>query len=61
VAALKFLYGVETNIRYEKVYSVSRLVERLMGIVVPKNKAIVGDNAFAHESGIHVHGFSKGP
>jgi isopropylmalate/citramalate/homocitrate synthase-like protein len=60
-AALKFLYGVETNIRYEKIYSVSRLVERLMGIVVPKNKAIVGDNAFAHESGIHVHGILGSP
>ncbi|MEM1965670.1 MAG: 2-isopropylmalate synthase [Candidatus Caldarchaeum sp.] len=60
-AALKFLYGVETNIRFEKIYKVSRLVEKLMGIVVPKNKAIVGDNAFAHESGIHVHGILGNP
>ncbi|MEM2237671.1 MAG: 2-isopropylmalate synthase [Candidatus Caldarchaeum sp.] len=60
-AALKFLYGVETNIRFENVYKVSRLVEKLMGITVPKNKAIVGDNAFAHESGIHVHGILGNP
>ncbi|MCS6769290.1 MAG: 2-isopropylmalate synthase [Candidatus Caldarchaeum sp.] len=60
-ASLKFLYGVETNIRFEKIFRVSRLVERLMGITVPKNKAIVGDNAFAHESGIHVHGILGSP
>ncbi|MEM2096229.1 MAG: 2-isopropylmalate synthase [Candidatus Caldarchaeum sp.] len=60
-ASLKFLYGVETNINFEKVYRVSRLVEKLMGISVPKNKAIVGDNAFAHESGIHVHGILGSP
>ncbi len=61
VAALRFLYGVETGIKFEKIFRVSRLVERLMGITVPKNKAIVGDNAFAHESGIHVHGVLGNP
>ncbi|MCS6784385.1 MAG: 2-isopropylmalate synthase [Candidatus Caldarchaeum sp.] len=61
VASLRFLYGVDTSIRLEKIYRVSRLVEKLMGIVVPKNKAIVGDNAFAHESGIHVHGILGNP
>ncbi|MEM3031558.1 MAG: 2-isopropylmalate synthase [Nitrososphaerota archaeon] len=61
VAALKFLYGVETNIRFEKIYSTSRLVEKLTGITVPKNKAIVGDNSYAHESGIHVHGVLGSP
>ncbi len=61
VAALKFLYGVETGIRFEKIYQTSRLVERLTGITVPKNKAIVGDNSFAHESGIHVHGVLGSP
>ena len=61
VAALNFLYGVKTNIRLEKLYGVSRLVEKLMGITVPKNKAIVGDNAFSHESGIHVHGILGSP
>jgi isopropylmalate/citramalate/homocitrate synthase-like protein len=61
VAALKFLYGVETGIRFEKIYQTSRLVEKLTGITVPKNKAIVGENSFAHESGIHVHGVLGSP
>ncbi|WP_456472169.1 (R)-citramalate synthase [Methanocaldococcus sp.] len=59
VAALKFLYGYETNIKLEKLYEVSRLVARLMKLPVPPNKAIVGDNAFAHEAGIHVDGLIK--
>ena len=39
----------------------SELVSRLSGIPVPKNKAIIGDNAFAHESGIHQDGVLKNP
>jgi len=61
VVALHKLYGLTTNVRLEKIYETSRLVERLTGILVPKNKAIVGDNAFAHESGIHVHGILGSP
>ncbi|MDJ0270169.1 MAG: 2-isopropylmalate synthase [Aigarchaeota archaeon] len=61
VSALNFLYGVKTNIRLENLYKTSRLVEKLTGIIVPKNKAIVGDNAFSHESGIHVHGILGSP
>jgi len=56
VVALYALYGVKTNVKLEKIYGVSRLVEKLTGVIVPKNKAIVGENAFSHESGIHVHG-----
>ncbi len=59
--ALHKLYGIKTNIKLEKIYEVSRLVEKLTGIIVPKNKAIVGENAFAHESGIHVHGILGSP
>ncbi len=59
--ALHKLYGIKINIRLEKIYEVSRLVEKLTGVIVPKNKAIVGDNAFAHESGIHVHGILGSP
>ncbi|ADG13175.1 isopropylmalate/citramalate/homocitrate synthase [Methanocaldococcus infernus ME] len=59
VTALKFLYNIETNIKLEKLYEVSRLVARLMKLPVPPNKAIVGDNAFAHEAGIHVDGLIK--
>jgi len=61
VVALHTLYGVRTNVRLEKIYRVSRLVEKLTGIIVPKNKAIVGENAFSHESGIHVHGVISSP
>ncbi|MCS7145584.1 MAG: 2-isopropylmalate synthase [Nitrososphaerota archaeon] len=59
--ALKFLYGVETGIKYEEIAKVSKLVARLTGIPVPKNKAIIGENAFSHESGIHVHGVIRHP
>ena len=61
VVALHKLYGISTGIKLEKLYRVSRLVEKLTGIIVPKNKAVVGDNAFAHESGIHVHGILGSP
>ncbi|WP_425059251.1 2-isopropylmalate synthase [Sporomusa carbonis] len=49
-------YRAGTNIATRQIYRTSRLVSTLTGIVVPPNKAIVGDNAFAHESGIHQHG-----
>lgn len=61
VVALDALYGIQTNVKLEKIYGVSRLVEKLTGVVVPKNKAIVGENAFSHESGIHVHGVISSP
>jgi len=60
-SALRFLYGVETHIELSKIRKVSRLVELKTGISVPKNKAIVGRNAFSHESGIHVHGVVSNP
>lgn len=53
--ALKTLYGLEVPVKTELLYGTSRLVARLTGVSVQPNKAIVGDNAFAHESGIHVH------
>ncbi len=52
----KDLYNLDTALDSTKIYDTSRLVSRLTGIAVPPNKAIVGDNAFAHESGIHQHG-----
>jgi 2-isopropylmalate synthase len=48
--------GVDTNIRAEELARASRLVSRLTGYPVQYNKAVVGRNAFAHESGIHQHG-----
>ncbi len=48
--------GVDTGIRTEELALTSRMVSRLTGYAVQFNKAIVGRNAFAHESGIHQHG-----
>ncbi len=49
-------YGVGTRIHTPRLYPVSRRLVALTGSVVARNKAIIGDNAFAHESGIHQHG-----
>lgn len=51
----------ETNIRSELLYETSRFVSSTVGIQVQPNKAIVGDNAFGHESGIHTHGVLNNP
>ncbi|MDP9019788.1 MAG: 2-isopropylmalate synthase, partial [Actinomycetota bacterium] len=48
--------GVEIGVRTEELARTSRLVARLTGYPVQYNKAVVGRNAFAHESGIHQHG-----
>ena len=61
VVALHHLHGFRTGIKLRKLYRTSKLVERLTGIPVPPNKAIVGDNAFSHESGIHAHGVLRFP
>jgi 2-isopropylmalate synthase len=52
----KDFFGVDTNINTKEITRVSRLVSKLTGFPVPPNKAIVGANAFSHESGIHQHG-----
>jgi 2-isopropylmalate synthase len=56
VMALEQLYGVKTGIDTEKLYRLSRLVERNFAIPLPLHKSISGDNAFTHSSGIHSHG-----
>lgn len=50
---------LDTKIRSQKIYPLSRLVSKLMRMPVQPNKAIVGQNAFAHSSGIHQDGFLK--
>jgi 2-isopropylmalate synthase len=55
------LYGLRTNIDYPLLYETSRLVSRLTGVIIQPNKAIIGDNAFGHESGIHTHGVLSNP
>jgi len=49
-------YGLSVNINTPKIYAASKLLATITGNAVPRNKAIVGKNAFAHESGIHQHG-----
>jgi D-citramalate synthase len=61
VMALEILYGYRTRIHKEEIYSLSTLVSRLTGIPLPINKAIVGEMAFTHESGIHAHGVIREP
>lgn len=56
VVTLKVAYGIDLDLDTTRLYSLSKLVGRLTGVKMPVNKPIVGDNAFAHESGIHVHG-----
>ena len=53
------LLGKSTNIKTEEIYRTSRLVSKLTGIVVQPNKAVVGENAFRHEAGIHQDGILK--
>ncbi len=53
------IYRVTTNIDTTQIYRTSRLVSNRTGLVVQPNKAIVGANAFAHESGIHQDGVLK--
>ncbi len=53
------LVDIDTRIVTENIYPASRLVSSITGISVQPNKAIVGDNAFAHESGIHQDGLLK--
>ncbi|QDU63817.1 2-isopropylmalate synthase [Planctomycetes bacterium Pan216] len=51
--------GTKTNIKTKRLYPTSRLVSNITGMHVQRNKAIVGRNAFAHESGIHQDGMLK--
>src|SRR5437867_419425 len=52
-------FGVDTNINTKELYRTSRLVADLTGMSIQPNKAIVGPNAFRHQSGIHQDGILK--
>ena len=54
-------YKIGTRIDATKIYPASRMVSTLTGLIVQRNKAIVGENAFAHEAGIHQDGVLKIP
>jgi 2-isopropylmalate synthase len=58
---LQFDEKCETGIITQKLYETSRFVSKLVGIQVQPNKAIIGENAFGHESGIHTHGVLNNP
>ncbi|MCI6988935.1 MAG: 2-isopropylmalate synthase [Campylobacter sp.] len=53
--------GLYTDINHKEIYPTSRLVSSIIGMEPQANKAIVGKNAFAHESGIHQDGMLKNP
>jgi len=61
VMALEILYGKKHNINTKLIYETSKFVSNTMGIIVQPNKAIIGENAFGHESGIHTHGIINNP
>jgi 2-isopropylmalate synthase len=55
----KDLFGIETGINTQEIFTSSSMVTNLTGMMVQPNKAIVGRNAFAHEAGIHQDGVIK--
>ena len=62
VVALKVrkdLYDFHTDINTKEIYNTSKMVSSFTGLIVQPNKAIVGENAFAHEAGIHQDGMLK--
>lgn len=61
VIGLHLLCKAKTGISTRLLVKTSELVQRLSGIPIPPNKAIVGANAFAHVSGIHAHGVIESP
>jgi 2-isopropylmalate synthase len=48
-----------TNIKIEKLFATSKLLQNITGLILPKNKPIFGDNVFSHEAGIHQDGVLK--
>jgi len=52
-------FGLHTSVRTQELVAASRVVSEATGFVVQRNKAVVGENAFAHEAGIHQHGMLR--
>ncbi|HEY0180061.1 MAG TPA: 2-isopropylmalate synthase [Dokdonella sp.] len=59
IATRAELFGAATGIDTRRLYPAARLLSQLTGQPIARNKAVVGENAFAHESGIHQHGMLK--
>jgi len=51
--------GVKTSIRSELLYPVSKLLQNITGLLIARNKPVIGDNVFSHEAGIHQDGVLK--
>jgi len=51
---LKFLYGIDTGLKLDELFALSRYVQEITGVPLPFNKPLVGDNAFVHKLDIHV-------
>ncbi len=60
-AALRYLHSIELELNYGMLKEICDDVQKFSGIALPKHKPIVGENAFSHESGIHVDGVLKNP
>ncbi|MFP5277403.1 MAG: 2-isopropylmalate synthase [Acidobacteriota bacterium] len=54
-------YGVDTSVQLDKLFPTSQVLGQIITFRPSPNKAVVGDNAFAHESGIHQHGMLANP
>lgn len=61
VMSLKQVYGLKTGIQTQRFLELSRFIAKAVNCPVPPWKAIVGENTFAHESGIHAHGVLQNP
>jgi len=61
VMALQLLYGLKVGIQTQRLLELSRFIAKAVNCPVPPWKAIVGENTFAHESGIHAHGVLANP
>jgi len=61
LATRRETYGAQTTIDTSRIYAASRCIVQVTGSRIQANKAIVGENAFAHESGIHQHGMLANP
>jgi 2-isopropylmalate synthase len=56
IATRAAFFNLTTGVNSARLYPTSRLVSNITGVSIPRNKAVVGENAFAHEAGIHQHG-----
>jgi len=56
---LELLFGIPSGLNLDKLYSTSKLVEKLTKVNIPPNKAIIGDNLFTYEAGLSIFMFQK--